>query len=144
MKKKIVYLPPTYELIQNEGTRFNDDGQAVAVSYHNKAAFVARLERGDISVDDTTANLLAASMPKDSSCDNIDTSHISDDDLLESAPNRYCQTSSEQQAELRERTSKMQEDKANAEKVAKEKAEQERLDNEGKEFTKKLQDLFSE
>lgn len=144
MKKKVVYLPPSYEVIQNEGTRFNDDGQAVAVSYHNKAAFVARLERGDISIDDTTANLIASSMPKDAFDNGIDTSHLSDDDLLDSAPNRYCQTASEHQAELRERTSKMQEDKANAEKAVKEKEEQERLNKEGEEFTKKLQDLFNE
>lgn len=144
MKKKIVYLPPTYEAIQNEGTRFDDDGEAIAVSYHNKAAFVARLERGDISIDETTANLIAASMPKDLSDNSIDTSHLPDDDLLDSAPNRYCQTTSEQQMELRERTAKLQEDKANAEKAAKEKEEQDRLNKEGEEFTKKLQDLFNE
>lgn len=143
MKKKIVYLPPVYEAIQNEGTRFNDDGEAIAVSYHNKAAFVARLERGDISIDETTANLIASSMPKDSSSDGIDTSHLSDDDLLDSAPNRYCQTASEQQTELRERTAKLQEDKANAEKAAKEKDEQERLDKENKEFQEKLGKLFN-
>lgn len=144
MKKNIVYLPPTYEVIQNEGTRFDEDGNAIEVSYHNKAAFVARLERGDISIDETTANLIVSSMPKDALDNGIDTSHMSDDDLLEAAPNRYCQTPSEQQAELRERTSKMQEDKANAEKVAKEKEEQDRLNKEGEEFTKKLQDLFNE
>lgn len=144
MKKNIVYLPPTYEAIQNEGTRFHDDGTPIEVSYHNKAAFVARLERGDVSIDETTANLIASSLPKDALDNGIDTSHMSDDDLLESAPNRYCQTPSEQQAELRERTSKMQEDKANAEKVAKEKEEQDRLNKEGEEFTKKLQDLFNE
>lgn len=144
MEKKIVYLPPTYEAIQNEGTCFDEDGQAIAVSYHNKAAFVARLERGDVSIDETTANLIASSMPKSAIDGGIDTSHMSDDDLLESAPNRYCQTASEQQLELRERTSKLQEEKANAEKAAKEKEEQERLDNEGKEFTKKLQDLFND
>lgn len=144
MKKKIVYLPPTYEAIQNEGTRFDDDGEAIAISYHNKAAFVARLERGDVSVDETTANLIASSMPKDASDNGIDTSHLSDEDLLNSAPNRYCQTTSEQQAELRERTSKMQEDKANAEKAAKEKEERDRLNKEGEEFTKKLQDLFTD
>lgn len=144
MKKNIVYLPPTYEVIQNEGTRFDEDGNAIEVSYHNKAAFVARLERGDVSIDETTANLIAASMPKDAFNNGIDTSHLSDDDLLDTAPNRYCQTASEQQTELRERTSKMQEDKANAEKVAKEKEEQERLSKEGEEFSKKLQDLFNE
>lgn len=143
MKKKIVYLPPTYEVIQNEGTRFDDDGEALEVSYHNKAAFVARLERGDISVDETTANLVVASMPKDSSDNGFDTSHLSDDDLLNSAPNRYCQTTSEQQMELRERTAKLQEDRANAEKIAKEKDEQERLDKENKEFQEKLGKLFN-
>lgn len=144
MKKKVVYLPPTYEVIQNEGTRFDDDGNAINVSYHNKAAFVARLERGDISIDETTANLIASSIPNDSSNSGIDTSHLSDDDLLDSAPNRYCQTASEQQAELRERTAKMQEEKESAEKVAKEKEVQDRLNKEGEEFTKKLQDLFNE
>lgn len=143
MKKHIVYLPPIYEVIQNEGTRFDEDGNAIEVSYHNKAAFVARLERGDVSVDETTANLIASSMPKDASNNGIDTSHVSDDDLLDSAPNRYCQTPSEQQAELRERTAKMQEDKANVEKAAKEKEEQERLNVENKEFQEKLGKLFS-
>lgn len=143
MKKKIAYLPPSYEIIQNEGTRFDNDGRAIAVSYHNKAAFVARLERGDVSIDETTSNLIAASLPKDSSNNGIDTSHLSDDDLLDSAPNRFCQTASEQQNELRERTAKLQEDKANAEKAAKEKAEQQRLDNENKEFQEKLSKLFN-
>lgn len=143
MNKKIVYIAPSYETIQNEGTCFDDNGQATAVSYHNKAAFVARLERGDISIDETTANLIAASIPKDLSNCSIDTSHLSDDDLLNSAPNRYCQTASEQQAELRERTAKLQEDNIKAEKEAKEKEEQERLDKENKEFQEKLSNLFN-
>ena len=67
---------------------------------------------------------------------------LTDEELINSCPSRYTQTSSEKMSYLRELAAKDKEVREKAAAVAKEKEEKDKIEKENKEFQSRLLEIF--
>ena len=141
---KIVYCPPPFEEVQNEPTKLSEDGSKVLeCSLHSDVSLMLRISALDKLSAQQYATIKEQLQPL------IDSSNLreqfeesfgklTDEDLLQSCPSRYLQTESEQKCYLEHLAAKDKECRAKAAEDAKSKAEQQRINDEEKEFQSRL------
>ena len=145
-KDKVVYVPPVYEEVQHEVTSVDKNNNPLRTSFHTDISLLQRID--NMRVDAQTLREI-----KDSLQPMIDNSNfrsqfeetfgsLTDNELINSCPSRYTQTTSEKMNYLKELAAKDKEvrDKAAAE--AKEKEEKDRIDKENQEFQSRLMEIF--
>ena len=151
---KISYCPPPFEEVQHDvcKTRENSDGKIVnvEVSLHTDVSLLQRIDKMKLSAQ-TLKSLKESFQPV------LDSSSVSaqlrsqledafgsltDDDLINSCPSRYVQTSSEKRNVLEQLSSMHKDAIAKAKQKAKDAAESERLEKENAEFESKMQDFL--
>ena len=145
--KKVIYVPPVYEEVQHEVTNYDSENNvALETSLHTDVSLLQRIE--SMRLDAKTLSIL-----KDSLQPMIDNSNyrqqfedtfgaLTDTELIQSCPSRYCQTSSEKMNYLKELAIKDKAARNEAAKAAKEKEEKERIEKENADFQLKLQEIF--
>lgn len=145
-KNKVVYVPPVYEEIQHEVTSVDDKNNPLRTSFHTDVSLLQR-------IDNMRADVQTLRELKESLQPMIDSSNfrsqfeetfgsLTDDELINSCPSRYTQTSSEKMSYLRELAAKDKEVREKAAAAAKAKEEKDRLENESKEFQSRLLEIF--
>lgn len=145
-KNKVVYVPPVYEEVQHEVTSVDDKNNPLRTSFHTDVSLLQRID--NMRVDAQTLREIKESLQP-----MIDTSNfraqfeetfgsLTDDELINSCPSRYTQTTSEKMSYLKELAAKDKEAREKAATSAKEREEKERLDNENKEFQSRLLEIF--
>lgn len=145
-KNKVVYVPPVYEEVQHEVTSVDDKNNPLRTSFHTDVSLLQRID--NMRVDAQTLREVKESLQP-----LIDTSNfraqfeetfgsLTDDELINSCPSRYTQTTSEKMSYLKELAAKDKEAREKAASSAKEREEKERLENENKEFQSRLLEIF--
>ena len=145
-KNKVVYVPPVYEEIQHEVTSVDDKNNPLRTSFHTDVSLLQRIDnmRADAQ---TVREIKEALQPM------IDNSNfrsqfeetfgsLTDDELINSCPSRYTQTSSEKMNYLKELAAKDKEVREKAVAAAKEKEEKDKLEKENQEFQSRLMEIF--
>lgn len=146
VKNKVVYVPPVYEEVQHEVTSVDDNNQPLRTSFHTDVSLLQRIDR--MRLDAQTLKEV-----KDSLQPMIDNSNfraqfeetfgaLTDDELINSCPSRYTQTSSEKLNYLKELAVRDKEARTKAAAAAKEKEEKDKIENENKEFQARLMEIF--
>lgn len=145
--KEIVYVPPVYEEVQHEITKYDKEKNVpLETSLHTDVSLLQRIE--NMRLDAQTLSLIKQSMQPMIDNSNFrqefeDTfGSLTDDELIQSCPSRYCQTASEKMNYLKDLAEKDKAARASAAKEAKEKAEKERIEKENAEFQTRLQEIF--
>ena len=145
-KNKVVYVPPVYEEVQHEVTSVDDKNSPLRTSFHTDVSLLQR-------IDNMRADAQTIREIKESLQPMIDTSNfraqfeetfgsLTDDELINSCPSRYVQTSSEKMSYLKELAIKDKEAREKAACAAKEKEEKDKIEKENKEFQSRLMDIF--
>lgn len=145
-KNKVVYVPPVYEEVQHEVTSVDEKNNPLRSSFHTDLSLLQRLDH--MRADAQTLREIKESLQP-----LIDTSNfraefeetfgsLTDDELINSCPSRYTQTSSEKMSYLRELASKDKEARAKAAAAAKDKEEKDKADKENAEFQSRLLEIF--
>lgn len=145
-KNKVVYVPPVYEEIQHEVTSVDDNNVPLRTSFHTDISLLQR-------IDSMRADAQTLREIKESLQPMIDDSNfrsqfeetfgsLTDDELINSCPSRYTQTSSEKMSYLKELAAKDKEAREKAAAAAKEKEEKDKLEKENQEFQSRLMDIF--
>ena len=145
-KDKVVYVPPVYEEVQHEVTSVDDSNNPLRTSFHTDVSLLQR-------IDNLRADAQTIREVKESLQPMIDSSNfrsefeqtfgsLSDDDLINTCPSRYIQTSSEKMSYLKELAVKDKEARDKAAAAAKEKEDRDKIEKENKEFQSRLMDIF--
>ena len=145
-KNKVVYVPPVYEEVQHEVTSVDDKNNPLCTSFHTDVSLLQR-------IDDMRADAQTIREIKESLQPMIDTSNfrtqfeetfgsLTDDELINSCPSRYTQTTSEKMSYLKELAAKDKEARDKASAALKEKEEKEKADKENAEFQSRLMEIF--
>lgn len=145
-KFKVVYVPPVYEEVQHEVTSVDDNNNPLRASFHTDVSLLMRID--NLRADSQTLREIKESLQPMIDNSNFrqdfeDTfGSLTDDDLINSCPSRYIQTSSEKMSYLKYLAAqdKVAREKAAAD--AKDKAEKERIDKENAEFQSRLLEIF--
>lgn len=149
-KTKITYVAPPYESVQHEVTKKSEDGRPLHTSFHTDISLLQRIDR--IRLDSSTLEQLKQELQPLVSADLSPQLEEAFDglsdfqklDTLDDMSSRWQQTQSSIKERLTKLAEKDKEIRANAAKAAEEQSEKDRLESESKEFTRKLQELFSE
>jgi hypothetical protein len=145
-KNKVVYVPPVYEEVQHEVTSVDENNNPLRTSFHTDVSLLQR-------IDNMRADAQTLREIKESLQPMIDNSNfrsqfeetfgsLTDDELINSCPSRYTQTSSEKMSYLKDLAAR---DKAAREKAAvaaKEKEEKDKIEKENQEFQSRLMEIF--
>ena len=145
-KNKVVYVPPFYEEIQHEVTSVDDNNVPLRASFHTDVSLLQR-------IDNLRADAQTLREIKESLQPMIETSNfraqfeetfgsLTDDELINSCPSRYTQTSSEKMSYLKELAAKDKEAREKAAAALKDKEEKDKADKENKEFQSRLLEIF--
>lgn len=145
-KEKVVYVPPVYEEVQHEVTSVDDNNVPLRTSFHTDVSLLQRID--NMRVDAQTLREIKESLQP-----MIDNSNfrnefeetfgsLTDDELINSCPSRYTQTSSEKMNYLKELAVKDKEARDKAAAAAKEQEEKDKIENENKEFQARLLEIF--
>ena len=145
-KNKVVYVPPVYEEIQHEVTSVDENNVPLRASFHTDVSLLQR-------IDSLRADAQTLREIKESLQPMIDTSNfraqfeetfgsLTDDDLINSCPSRYTQTTSEKMSYLRELAAQDKDARDKAAAAAKEKDEKDKIEKENKEFQTRLLEIF--
>lgn len=145
-KDKVVYVPPVYEEVQHEVTSVDENNNPLRTSFHTDVSLLMRID--NLRADAQTIREIRESLQP-----MIDTSNfrsefeqtfgsLSDEDLINSCPSRYLQTSSEKMNYLKELAAKDKEAREKAAASAKEKEEKDKLEKENQEFQSRLMEIF--
>ena len=145
-KNKVVYVPPVYEEVQHEVTSVDDNNNPLRTSFHTDVSLLQRID--NMRVDAQTLREI-----KDSLQPMIDSSNfrlefedtfgsLTDDELINSCPSRYTQTSSEKMSYLKELAAKDKDVREKAAAAAKDKEEKDKLEKENQEFQSRLMEIF--
>lgn len=145
-KNKVIYVPPVYEEIQHEVTSVDDKNNPLCTSFHTDVSLLQR-------IDSLRADAQTIREIKESLQPMIDNSNfrqefeqtfgsLTDDELINSCPSRYTQTSSEKMSYLKELAAKDKDAREKAAAAAKDKEEKEKADKENKEFQSRLLEIF--
>lgn len=146
---KIVYVKPPFEEVQHDVTKFvtDKDGKKhpAEASLHSDISLLQRIERLRLSSEQLVVlreQLQPLSNAAQSQLDTLDTSSISDDDLINACPSRYIQTASEKMDAIKSLAKADKEYKDKMQQIvdkAKQKAEEDRIN---KEFREKMSAYF--
>lgn len=145
-KNKVVYVPPVYEDVQHEVTSVDNKNNPLRTSFHTDISLLQR-------IDTMRADAQTLREIKESLQPMIDNSNfrsqfeetfgsLTDDELINSCPSRYTQTSSEKMSYLRELAAKDKEVREKAAAAAKEKEEKDKIEKENAEFQSRLMEIF--
>lgn len=145
-KNKVVYVPPVYEEIQHEVTSVDDKNNPLCTSFHTDISLLQRID--NMRTDAQTLREIKESLQP-----MIDTSNfraqfeetfgsLTDDELINSCPSRYTQTTSEKMSYLRELAAKDKEVRDKAAAALKEKEEKEKAEKENADFQTRLLEIF--
>lgn len=143
---KVVYVPPVYEEVQHEVTSVDENNNPLCASFHTDVSLLQRIDK--MRVDAQTLREIKESLQPMIESSNFRAQFeetfgsLTDDELINSCPSRYTQTSSEKMNYLKELAVK---DKAAREKAAaavKEKEEKDRIEKENQEFQSRLMEIF--
>ena len=145
-KMKVVYVPPVYEEVQHEVTSVDDNNNPLCTSFHTDVSLLQR-------IDNMRADAQTLREIKESLQPMIDTSNfraqfeetfgsLTDDELINSCPSRYVQTSSEKMNYLKELAALDKDAREKAAAASKEKEEKDRLEKENKDFQSRLLEIF--
>ena len=143
---KVVYVPPVYESIQHDVTSVGADNVPLCTSFHTDISLLLRIE--NLRVDSQTIAEIKQSLQPMIDSSNFRAQFeetfgsLTDDELINSCPSRYTQTSSEKMNYLKELAAKDKEVRDKAIAAAKEQEDKERLDRENKEFQAHLLEIF--
>ena len=146
VKNKVVYVPPVYEEVQHEVTSVDENNNPLRTSFHSDVSLLQR-------IDNMRADAQTLREIKESLQPMIDTSNfrsqfedtfgaLTDDELINSCPSRYVQTSSEKMSYLKELAIKDKEVRDKAAAAIKEKEEKERIEKENADFQSRLMEIF--
>ena len=125
-----LYVPPVYESIQHDVTSVGADNVPLCTSFHTDISLLLRIE--NLRVDSQTIAEIKQSLQPMIDSSNFRAQFeetfgsLTDDELINSCPSRYTQTSSEKMNYLKELAAK----------------DKERLDRENKEFQARLLEIF--
>lgn len=146
---KITYVKPPFEEIQHDVTRFvtDKDGNKhpAEASLHSDISLLQRIERLRLSSEQLMLlreQLQPLNNAAQKQLDTMDTSGISDDDLINACPSRYIQTASEKMEAIKSLAKQDKEYRDKMQQIAdkvKEKAEEDRIN---KEFREKMTAYF--
>lgn len=145
-KEKVVYVPPVYEEVQHEVTSVDDNNVPLRTSFHTDVSLLQRID--NMRIDAQTLREIKESLQP-----MIDTSNfrsqfedtfgsLTDDELINSCPSRYTQTSSEKMNYLKELAVKDKEARDKAAAAAKEQEEKDKIEKENQEFQSRLMEIF--
>ena len=145
-KDKVVYVPPVYEEVQHEVTSVDKNNVPLRTSFHTDVSLLQRIDR--MRIDAQTLREI-----KDSLQPMIDNSNfrlefeetfgsLTDDELINSCPSRYTQTSSEKMSYLKELAAKDKDVREKAAAAAKDREEKDKLEKENQEFQSRLMEIF--
>lgn len=146
-KIKIVFVPPTYEEIQHEVTRFDDENVPLETSFHTDISLLLRID--SLKCSAATIQRFAESIKPQLAAaegERFDAAigKLSDDELIQSCPSRYVQSLSEQKSVLESLAAQHKEDSEKAALAAKEKEEKDKLAKDEEEFQSKMRNLLSQ
>lgn len=146
---KVVYVKPPFEEIQHDVTKFvtGEDGKKhpAEASLHSDISLLQRIERLRLSSEQLVVlreQLQPLNNAAQQQIDSLDTSDISDDDLINACPSRYIQTASEKMAAIKQLAKDDKEYRDKMQQIqdkAKQKAEEDRIN---KEFREKMSAYF--
>lgn len=145
-KNKVVYVPPVYEEIQHEVTSVDENNIPLRTSFHTDVSLLQRIDtmRADAQTIREIKETLQPMIDNSNFRQEFEQTFgsLTDDELINSCPSRYTQTSSEKMSYLKELAAKDKEARDKAAASAKEKEEKERLENENKAFQSRLMEIF--
>ena len=145
-KNKVVYVPPVYEEVQHEVTSVDDKNNPLRTSFHTDISLMQRID--NMRADAQTIREIKESLQPmiDNSNFREEFEHsfgsLTDDELINSCPSRYTQTTSEKMSYLRELAAKDKEAREKAAAALKDKEEREKADKENAEFQSRLLEIF--
>lgn len=145
-KNKVVYVPPVYEELQHEVTSVDDKNNPLRTSFHTDVSLLQRID--NMRADAQTIREIKESLQPmiDSSNFREEFEHtfgtLTDDELINSCPSRYTQTTSEKMSYLRDLAAKDKEARDKAAAALKDKEEREKADKENAEFQSRLLEIF--
>ncbi len=145
-KNKVVYVPPVYEEVQHEVTSVDDKNCPLRTSFHTDVSLLQRID--NMRVDAQTLREIKESLQPMIDNSNFRSQFeetfgsLTDDELINSCPSRYTQTSSEKMSYLKELAAKDKEAREKASAAAKEKEERDKLEKENQEFQSRLMEIF--
>lgn len=145
-KEKVVYVPPVYEEVQHEITSVDDNNVPLRTSFHTDVSLLQRID--NMRIDAQTLRGIKESLQP-----MIDNSNfrnefeetfgsLTDEELINSCPSRYTQTTSEKMNYLKELAVKDKEARDKAAAAAKEQEEKDKIENDNKEFQARLMEIF--
>jgi len=145
-KSEVVYVPPVYEEVQHEVTSVDGENHPLRASFHTDVSLLQR-------IDNMRADAQTIREIKESLQPMIDSSNfraqfeetfgsLTDEELIDSCPSRYTQTSSEKMSYLKELAAKDKDVREKAAAAAKEKEEKDKIEKENAEFQSRLLQLF--
>lgn len=145
-KNKVVYVPPVYEEVQHEVTSVDDKNNPLRTSFHTDISLMQRID--NMRADAQTIREIKESLQPmiDNSNFREEFEHtfgsLTDDELINSCPSRYTQTTSEKMSYLRELAAKDKEAREKAAAALKDKEEREKADKENADFQSRLLEIF--
>lgn len=145
-KNKVVFVPPVYEEVQHEVTSVDDKNVPLRTSFHTDISLLQRID--NMRVDAQTLREIKESLQPMIDNSNFRSQFeetfgsLTDDELINSCPSRYTQTSSEKMNYLKDLAAKDKDAREKAAAAAKEKEEKDRLEKENQEFQSRLMDIF--
>ena len=146
VKNKVVYVPPIYEEVQHEVTSVDDENSPLRTSFHTDVSLLQRID--NMRVDAETLREIKESLQPMIDNSNFRSQFedafgsLTDDELINSCPSRYTQTSTEKMNYLKELAAKDKEAREKAVAAAKEKEEKDKLEKENQEFQSRLMEIF--
>lgn len=145
-KNKVVYVPPVYEEVQHEVTSVDDNNVPLRTSFHTDVSLLQRID--NMRVDAQTLREIKESLQPMIDNSNFRSQFeetfgsLTDDELINSCPSRYTQTSSEKMTYLKELAAKDKVARERAAAAAKEKEDKDKLEKENQEFQSRLMEIF--
>lgn len=145
-KNKVVYVPPVYEEVQHEVTSVDENNNPLRTSFHTDVSLLQRID--NMRVDAQTLREIKESLQPMIDNSNFRSQFeetfgsLTDDELINSCPSRYTQTSSEKMTYLKELAAKDKEAREKAAIAAKEKEEKDKIEKENQEFQSRLMEIF--
>ena len=145
-KNKVVYVPPVYEEVQHEVTSVDDKNNPLRTSFHTDISLMQRID--NMRADAQTIREIKESLQPmiDNSNFREEFEHtfgsLTDDELINSCPSRYTQTTSEKMSYLRELAAKDKEAREKAAAALKDKEEREKAEKENADFQSRLLEIF--
>lgn len=145
-KNKVVYVPPVYEEVQHEVTSVDDKNNPLRTSFHTDVSLLQRID--NLRADAQTLRDIKESLQPMIDSSNFRSQFeetfgsLTDDELINSCPSRYTQTSSEKMSYLKELAAKDKEVRDKAAAALKEKEEKEKAEKENANFQSRLMEIF--